>query len=258
MTQVRIVATSDTYRKAPYYFTPSQDGNSKKWLTGQDINWKVSEEDGRKKFVPATEEDVKKIKNLPLVIDPNESYMVKDKMVFNLDVPADVALLEFLKTQKDIIAHSKSAKVPGRHRYYIENQDEEAKETVSKIDAEFNAITKIRAMTFEEMQAFARVIGIGKVGGLSKTQVEAALYERAKLQPAYVMSSLEDPDRKVKAFLKLLIEKNIVRLFNGKYQYGTEILGLNEMAAIDFLKAKENANMVNEFSRLVKQDAVAA
>ena len=253
MATVRILATSETYRRAPYYFTPHQDDKTKKWLTGQDVNWKPGEVDGRKKFVFATDEDKKRADNEPLVIDPNESYMVKHGQQFNLDVPADGILLKFLQSYGDIIAAKKSDIVPGRHRYYIENADEEAKETISKVEAEYNAMTEIKKMSLEEMQSFARVIGVGKVGTLSKTQVEAALFERCKLQPAYIMQALEDPNRKVKAFLKTLIEKNVIRLFNGKYMYGNEIMGLNEMAVIDFFKAKENANMVSEFGRLLKE-----
>lgn len=254
MAIVRILASSETYRRAPYYFTPHQDDKTKKWLTGQDINWKPGTVDGVKRYILATEEDEKKAKQVALTIDPNESYMVKHGMQFNLDVPADAILLEFLKTYDGIIATKKSDLVPGRHRYYIENPDEEAKETISKVEAEYNAMTEIKKMSLEEMQAFARVIGVGKVGSLSKIQVEAALFERCKLQPAYVMSVMQDPNRKVKAFLKLLIEKNIIRLFAGKYMYNNEILGLNEQAVIDFFKAKENTNLVSEFQRLIKEE----
>lgn len=255
MAIVRIVAVSDTFKRAPNYLTPNFDVKTKKYLTGQDINWKDGQEDGRKVLVFATDEDEAKAKKLPLVIDPNESYSVRHNMEFNTDISADKILLEFFMAHKSIIADKKSNIISGTHRFYILDSNEEAKETVSKAEAEYSAMTEIKKMSLEDMTNFARVLGIGKVGGLSKTQIEAALFEKAKSQPAYVMSLIKDPDQKVKAFLKHLIEKNIVRLFSGKYMYNQEILGTNEGAVIEYLREPKNTNIVNEFSRLLKGEA---
>jgi hypothetical protein len=255
MSEIRLIAVAagrdgKAYQSVPFYFAAKMDEKTKKWNTGQDLEFVETTKDGKKVWVLRDEE---KAKGLSLIIDPGESYVARHQMVFRSDVPADMILLKFFKTHDNIIAKNKRAVIPGVHRFYLEDKEDDAKETVSKVKTEYEAMTRIKGMSLEEMQDFARVIGIGRVDKLTAIQVEAALMEKAKSEPIKVMEAMEDPNRKVKAFLKKLIEKNIIRLGAGKYMYNNEILGLNEQAVLDYLKNKENVNMVSEFGRLMNQ-----
>jgi hypothetical protein len=258
---IRLLAIDEKFRKAPHYLTPAEDPKKRgAYKTGQDLNWKIETEDGKKKFVLATDEDEKKAKKLALIIDPNESYMVKDKMQFDLDAPGDVIFLDFLKMQPEIIASKKSDCIPGRQRYYLENKDDEAQEAVTKMDKEYDAVAKIKAMNLSEKKDFARVLGVGKVDGLSEVMIQAALFERCKNSPALVLSTMEDPNYKAKSFLRKLIERNVIRFGNGKYTYGNEIMATNETAMLEFMRNKSNANLLSEWGRAMKleEEAVTA
>ena len=237
--EIRIIATDPKFKRAPYFVTPIFDEKTKTYKTGQE--WDKDPEKAKKQ------------KEGKFVIDPEEQYPLKHGMILNTDVETDSALLNLFKLHDTILAPSKKSVIPGVHFFFIENKEDEAVESVSKAELEYEAMTTIKGLSLSQLQDLARVIGVPQVSKLSKVQVEAALITKAKANPGEFMKSAKDPNSKVKAFLRKLVDKNILRLNAGKYMYQNEIIGLNEQAVIDYLKNKDNANMVSEFDRLLKQ-----
>lgn len=252
--EVRIIAASKEFQTAPFYFSPKKDEKTKKWITGQNLDFIEETKDNKTTHKLIETEASKK---LSLVISPDESYVVKHLKRFNTEVESDMILLNFFKTHTDILAPSKKDVKPGVHRFYIEDKEEEAKETISKTELEYKAMTEVKGMSLSEQMDFARALGVHKVGNLTKIQVEAALYSKCKEDPERVLSTFGDPNRKVKAFLRNLVEKNIIRLHAGKYTYGEEIIGLNELSVIDYLKDKANINLVGQLDKLLKEPVMS-
>lgn len=255
MSELRIIATDKKFQKAPYFLTAKFDEKTKKWITGQNIDWIEEKKDDKITYRYVETEATKK---LSFIINPEDSYPLRHLQIFNTDVPSDMALLNLFKTHDIVLAESKKKVIPGVHHFYIENKEDEAVITVNKIEMEYKAMTIIKDLGIDGKKDAARLLAIGKVDKLTTTEVEAALFQRCKENPDNVIKVLADPNSKVKIFLKKLLEKNVVKFDSGKYTYGDEILGLNEQAVVDFLRDKQNAKLVSEFGRLLEQEPVVA
>ena len=252
--ELRVIATDKKFQRAPYFITPKFDEKKKKFLTGQNVDWIEDKKDERIVFKMVETEASKK---LSFVIDPNESYPIRHLQIFNTDVESDMLLLNLFKSHDHILAPNKKGIIPGVHQFYIEDKEEEAISTVSKVDMEYNAMTEVKSLNTEDVYDLARLLAVPKVGNLTEVMVRARIFEICKTDPARVLSIWSDSNRKAKIFLRRLIEKNIIRIHAGKYTYGEEILGLNEISVLDFLKDKQNTILVNEFAKLLKQEPVA-
>jgi DNA primase catalytic subunit len=172
-------------------------------------------------------------------------------MVLNSDIEADRILLKLFMFHDDVVASSKDKIKPGIHRFYIEDKEAEAKADITKVELEYEAMTKVKSLSMEEMVDFGRICGL-RVKDLSKSVIEAELLRKAQKEPNLVLSLYKDPQRKHKVFLRKLIDKDIVKIENGMYKYGDEILGSNETAAIDFLKDSGNSKLITEFSKMIQ------
>ena len=261
--KVRLIAlpkghNGKAYQMAPFYMSPKQDPNTKKFLTGQDIPW-IMDSQG-KIYSPESEENKKKRNEVALVIDPNESYAIRHLQEFDTENPIDNVMLEFIKKQDDIVALNKRSAIPTTHRFYIEDKEDEAVEIISTAKIELKALNAITEMNFAQMKELARVLGAGNVSNLTQSQVEAVLITKAKGDPKKFMAAVQDPEKSHRAFLKRCIENHLIKIVAGKYMRGEEIIGLSEKAALDYLRAPENRNISVELLRMMddKKEPVTA
>lgn len=232
MAKVRIMATDEKYRVAPYFIAPKWDEAKKKFITGQE---------------DLTDEEKKKV---ALVINPEEdSFMIKHMQLFDDEVEHDRIILKLVKMD-EAIALSKSKISPGMHRFYIENKEDEAVEVISKADEQYEAMTEIRNMSVEEMSDLARILGT-YVRDLNSKRIESDLKKLAQENPKKVLIALSDKDRKIKVFLNKLIDKKIVSIVNGKYMNGIDLLGANQEYAIHWLKDPVNSRIVTQWNQMM-------
>lgn len=238
--KTRIIATDRQYQQSPFYISATFDPDRKIYITGQEFK------------------DEEEKKKCALVIDPEESYQIKHLQVFDTDSPVDVELLKLIRTKTQDIASSKNEAIPGVHRFYLENKEDEAKDTISKIEMKLEAFKRIKGLSLDEMVDHSRLVGL-HVKNLSKTQVEAGLLNFCENSPEVVLDMFKDNDKDVKIFFKKLVDKGILNFKKGKYVYNEEVIGINEDYAIQYLKDKKNISVVEQWrDKIDKQELVMA
>lgn len=235
--KVRILAVKPDYKLAPYFLTPTFDDKKKVFRTGQE---NLTEAERKKE---------------PLIIDSNESYPVRHMMILDLNVRADEIMYNFFLQKDDVIAKSKSAINPGVHRFYIENREEEATMAIKDIDMEYDALTLIKKLNLEGMNDLARLLG-SPIKDMGATQVEAFLKKKAKSNPHLIITALQDNDRDIKIILNKLVDGNVItKKDGGKYYNGDNLIGVNEFYAVEYLKKKENSDIVAQWMHIVEESA---
>ena len=159
-------------------------------------------------------------------------------------------LLE-LALADEMVASSKDEINPGVHRFYIEDKEKEADSKISKNQRVFLAMEKLRSMSLEEMQDYGRLLQIF-TRDMSRAQLEAALYDLALLKPMDILNVSEDKNSKHKIFLRKLVQADILKLVNGKYMSGNELVGANEDFAIEFMRDSSNNALITQWNKILK------
>lgn len=233
--RIRIVATKAEYETAPYYVAPKWDSVAKEFLTGQQHMTDVEKE------------------SLVFKIDEDTSIPIKHGMELNGDNPTDKEIIKFLK-HVEIVSQTKSEVNGDYHRFYIENKDDEAKDSIGKTNLKLECYDYIRTLSLKEMADFARVLGT-RVSNMSKSQIEAAIYEKVEDDPKFVCDSIKDSDLKIKIFIDKLIEESVVVYKASKYYYGDEMIAINKDYLAEYVKDKSNAPVINQWAKLIDPDS---
>ena len=237
--KLKLIATKKDFHVAPFFIAPKFDEQRKALNTGQ---------------VWDTDPDVakKQKENAAIVVTEEDSFLIKHLMELNLEVEVDRVLYEIIKLHTDIVAPSKDKVIPGQHRYYIENKESEAQAEISKVNVMLEAMNMIKDMSAEQMGDFARVCQI-RVNNLTKTQIEGELFKVAQRDPAFVVRMGNDKNLKQRIFLKKMMELEKIRLSNGVFKYGEEVMGTSEAHAIDWLNDPKNSKLVTELAKYLKK-----
>jgi len=242
--KLRIIATDTKYRIAPFYIAARYDEGKKKYLTGQ--TWDTDPDKAKKQK-----------ENTGLVLDEDSNIPIKHNMVLDDEVEVDRIILGLIALHPEVVAATKSSVIPDKHRFYIENKETEAKVVINKTELKFDAISKIKSMSLQEQNDFARLMG-KSVSALSKSQIEAYLYEECEMNPDRIISFFNDSNKKYKVFVNNLIDAGVLRMSDGKYLYNEEIIGLNIDYAIGYVKDRTNEKVVVQWSKMLKGKEVEA
>lgn len=232
--KIRIVATDKKYHEAPIFIVPKYDEQKKRLILGQE-EW--------------SEADKAELKQAEFVMDADTTIRVSHLMTLDLNQIVDRAQYEIIIRDKEIALDKKSIN-PGAHRYYIEDKEEEAVEVVTKTKRKKLAMDAIETWSLDEQVSNARVLGCF-VSNLSKTQVEAWLYELADKTPDRIIEIAKDKNLKVKIFINKLIDKSIWYIDSGRYMCGKDLIGINLEYAIAFLQDKQNKTLVTQWGILI-------
>lgn len=249
-TTVRLIGISDKYHVAPAYITPKFDEITREFIVG-----------GKryKGKTHSTEDNAPIIaEGTPVRVSDVDSYRIAHLQNFDPSNEVEMFLLQIAK-DSGFVAENKAAINPAVHRYYIENKEEEAMVVVSKADRTYEAMGKIKSMSLEEMIDFGRLVGI-YTKNMSKTLAESALVKMAQDKPDFILSSYNDKNKKVRTFLKKLVSAHIIRIQNGKYVYGNDLIGVNEDFTIEYLKDTTNNALISQWNSMLnkKEEPVTA
>lgn len=239
---VRLIGTDQKYHTAPVFLAPRYDEVSRTFT----INGKQY----KGKEVTENNEKVTIAEGTPIRVTDVDSFRFAHLQSFDMSNEQHRFLLE-LALGDGMVAASKKEVNNGVHRYYIEDKEREAVDKIGKTQLVFQAMEKIRAMSLEEMQDYGRLFGI-HTKDQSRSQLEAALYDLSMESPNKILSVSEDRNSKHKIFLRKAIQHGIVRVVNGKYMNGTELVGANEDYAIEFLRDPQNSALVTQWNKMMK------
>lgn len=240
--KVRIVAADKKYQIAPVFACPTYDEVGKTFS----VNGTVYQ---GKKTDPNEENSTVLAEKTPIRLTDHDSFRFVHLQEFNMESETDKFLLEILRGS-GWLAKNKSAVNPIEHRFYLEDKEEEAKMAISKADLVYEAMSKIKAMTMDEMMDYSRLLGKNPKS-LTKTQVEASLIEEAQKSPKVIINLTTDKNTAPKIFLRKLVDAKIVTIRNGQYYNGQEMIGINEDYAIQYLKDDVNNKVVTQWNQMI-------
>jgi hypothetical protein len=239
---VRLVGTDQKYHTSPVYITPKFEEVTKTFYVGdKSYKGKVESEDNEKVVVAD---------GTPIRLTDHDSFRFAHLQTFNMESEEQRFLLE-LALADEMVASSKDEINPGVHRFYIEDKEKEADSKISKNQRVFLAMEKLRSMSLEEMQDYGRLLQIF-TRDMSRAQLEAALYDLALLKPMDILNVSEDKNSKHKIFLRKLVQADILKLVNGKYMSGNELVGANEDFAIEFMRDSSNNALITQWNKILK------
>lgn len=239
---VRLIGTDQKYHTSPVYITPKFEEVTKTFIiNGKSYKGRNIEENGQKLVIS---------ESTPVRLSDFESFRFAHLQSFNMESEEQRFLLE-IALSDEMVAPNKEAVNPGIHRYYVEDKEKEASSKVSKNQRIFAAMEKLRNMSLEEMQDYGRLLQI-YTKDMSRTQLEASLYDLAMNKPNDILDVSEDRNAKHKIFLRKLIQAGILRIVNGKYMNGNELVGANEDFAIEFMRDSSNNQLLTQWSKMLK------
>tara|TARA_Y100001970_G_C14222545_1_gene853532 strand:+ start:828 stop:1505 length:678 start_codon:yes stop_codon:yes gene_type:complete len=163
----------------------------------------------------------------------------------NLDNPVDAATYEWLQGHP---------MVKGAHpRLKLINEGERVDKTLSYKRLLTKAYNIIDALQGTKLANFARVLGLSTLH-ISEDALKSAVFEYADKEPGLVIQEWEDKDRAVKEMLKTGHEKGIFKVNKaGVWMWGEHNMGINFEQAVEFLKAKENADLIPGINKELKK-----
>lgn len=239
---VRLIGTEQKYHTAPVYITPKYDELTRTFF--------VNGKEYKGKEVMENDQKIVIAEGTPIRVTDCDSFRMAHLQSFNMAKPEDRFLLE-LALGDGMVAPSKLEVNNGVHRYYIEDKDKEAGDKISKSQLVYKAMEKVRAMSLEEMTDYARLLGI-YTKDMSRNQLEAALYDMSLEKPNQILAVEKDGNAKYKIFLRKAVAAGIIRVSNGKYMNGNELVGANEDYAIEFLRDPQNSALTTQWNKMMK------
>jgi hypothetical protein len=242
-TRVRLVASNKDYQTAPVFIAPKFTESTMEF----DVNGVIYK--GKK--VTEGDEAIVVADGTPIRMSDVDSYKFNHLQEFVIGQPIDDFFIELLRGS-GMVAKNKQSINPDYNRFYFENHEDEAIATISKAEMTFDALTRVKGLSIDEMEDYCRLLG-ENVARLTKKQVEAKLMKIAYDKPKDLIDLFEDKNRKQKMFLRRCIERGVIKLSNGKYMYGTDLIGANEDFAIQYLKDPNNNAIVTQWNSMLKR-----
>lgn len=255
--KVRIVATKRTFQEAPFFVAPKFDPQRSVFVI-KGTEWKAArnESDG-----------VYRTSEYPVELAEDLSYKFKHLQIFDKSLPQDKALLDILE-DSGFLATNKNAVHPSKHRFYIEDKEAEAAETLSKAKSKRKAFAILDNMSLSDIVDFARLKPFNiNVSTMTNLQVEAAIVDLIEKNPQVFLNAASDPDKQYRVLLYKLTSSNILHHepVTGKITYNGEVIGMTEESVIAYIKDPSNAKIITEWlnmtntkfsGKIAKEEAV--
>lgn len=245
----KLIGIDKRFHTAPVFITPKLDETSSEFVVG-DIRYKATKtKEGKDGDIDVFVMDDPKC---PLKFSSNDSFQIGHTKEFDMSNPTD-RFIYSVAMNSDFVARTKAEVNPQFHRYYVEDLETDALDEIKKADLFWEASNVIRSMASgEEKLDFARVVGAGN-RKMSDNQVHASLMKLAKENPKVILDAWADGNRKVRQFLRKLVEAGTVTMKNSSYYYGKELVGVNEEFAVQYLKEPNNNAIVTQWNATLKK-----
>ena len=228
---IKIFAISKKYKVKPFMSAAPWNDTLKKYITGQE-NLSKAELDKQ-----------------PLIIDPNENYMIRNNDPLVLTYKGDVLIptidsvkYKFFLSLPEIAASKKDID-QGTHLFYMENLEEDSKRDVSDAKLKRKAGNLVEELaTLKDMVDMLFFFGENATN-MTSSRAEAALYARCESNPKEVIAYFANSDTNAKiVFIKKLISYDLLKkaTATGYIMHGSITLGANEAEAAAFVYNDKN------------------
>ncbi len=190
----------------------------------------------------------------PVVLSTNESIPVQHGTI--LRGPEGKFILQMLK-DNGYIGQSREVYKSG-NRFYVHNEEQEARATATKADKVFDALNLLKNMSATDREELAFFLQL-RVQGQSANVIEAKLKEIAMTNPGRILEKPEQRAFKAEAMIRKAIELGIITHSETGIFLGENALGVNIPTAVSFIADPANermASIIHSSVRANKQTAV--
>lgn len=194
------------------------------------------------KVKPLTE---KQVDDFPFIIDPMNTYKWKDGHKFNTDDYMDRAFMKFILLNSDKVAENKAVYNRGKHEWYFEDKEAEAKIIIDNDDLWFEARQKVANCSIDRMRQISLLLNYLvknasiDIRNSSSDIIKARLYDLCKKSPKIVLSCFQ-PGAQDDIFIMELVHHNILSLKEGKFYDGTRFVGGNILDVKEYMSKSDN------------------
>jgi len=182
----------------------------------------------------------------PFIIDPLNTYKWPDGHRFETDNYMDRAFMKFILLNSDKVAENKAVYNRGKHEWYFEDKEAEAKIIIDNDDLWFEARQKVANSSIDKMRQISLLLNYLvknssiDVRNSSSDIIKSLLYELCKKSPKVVLSCFQ-PGAQDDIFIMELVHYNILSLKEGKFYDGTRFVGGNILDVKEYMSKVDNA-----------------
>lgn len=185
------------------------------------------------------------------VVTEDSTREIKDGLVIKLNDDVDKVDWLWLKECKEICLSLDEAQMSHSALFYVEDLDREIIERVKLDDIRFEAKRLIKDSSDFRKSEITKLLGRDSKY-MRPIDIADYLNDLSFKNPKLLIDTYNDEDYKIKLFLMSLIDSRIVHKdSNGFYKYESVVLGVNEAAAIYWLKDANNQSMVRQFQKIM-------
>lgn len=266
---VRFIAVDKKYARQPYPAMAPLSDSMNTYVTGQHIipgdpktahNLTIAEMTGVKQLTTA------KGKRFQYVINPNNVIQIFHSKAYDCTLapdgnpmnPKDYWEAQFIYLQDWLIAKTKEAVKPGKHRFYLSDREQEAKARVLKRDIIYEAEKKIReSLSVEDYKIVVYVLNMRIPGfyhepeTMNSTQLKDLLLQQALENPKEIEYFFSDAAQPFLLGARLYGDKIITKRHDG-YYYQNQFLAIGNKELARYLSDDNNADIIDKLKQLLK------
>ena len=176
-------------------------------------------------------------------LDTYQFKISSGKASIDTDTPSGALAYEFLMNHPLVAKDLQS--VQPRHSFVLKNEDAEAKVKNLKNQTKLDAMDAYKKLTAEDMRRALRVLG-KKSDSISPELVRSMLYTMVDENPEeFIEKWVKNADKDYEFILESAVAAGVIIRNKSNYKYGSDSIGTSKQDAIDYLKEKTNADLLN-------------
>jgi hypothetical protein len=271
--KVRFIAVDKKYERQPYPCIAPFDDQMSAYVTGQHIDpadEKTYENLTVEEMTGEADISIKKRKKFPHVINPENAVNIFHAKSYDCTLkpdgtplkPKDYAEAYFILHQKWLTAINKQSVRPSKHKFYLDDKEENAKIRLLKADMRFEAEKLIREKATVDDYAIMLYMLNMRVPGfyedpatLSPSTMMDILLTQAEENPKQITFYFTE-EAEVHVFLAKLVGTKTVDKRHDGYFYKSTYLGLDDNAFATYLSDDNNSMIVDKLRKDIESISV--
>jgi len=237
---VQFVALSPKYREKVVYFTPIFDSDKNSYIYYPDECPEPKIADLMAKFVK----------------DPGIQIAVKHNQILNKANDKDYAIIMLLLIQYPRVVISMDDVIPDVTIGYLYDKEYAASQLINKVNDEFEAISKVHGMSYDNLRKMAFYLGMNP-NIMSSAILTSSIYEFTKANPKKILEFFNDKDADLITLVNMLRKSGQIVTIKGMMYYEKTFLGSSVSEAVSNLKQDNFADLLSTLRNMAEKAEVA-
>jgi len=231
---VKLLAIKPTFERAPAEVVPYFDEVERLFKVGKE-SYKATvrshPKNGDEFYCDET----------PVPITDKTSFRIKHGNVYDLNNPKDKFYLQIMLDSGMVAKNFQSINTGSQHRFYLKDDQADAKASISKVQQVRKALELIGLLTAEDMASFAFYMG-QPARTMTGDMIQAFVEDLAITKPDTVVEELNNRIWKHRAFVSECIAYSLITADGGVHKLAgsNEVIGKDRDATVQFLLDSKN------------------